>query len=147
MRYFVVLVTTLLTVIAYADSAQAGAIRVTCTKLDSITAATAIDIWVSYAGQSSDQRIRNMRVVWTLPDGSTVDRTTQYSQDLRFDTATGWRWSGQKPGTMHAIGGFLTWSGGAWKYTEKYWPNRASGEGSETTFAEGCTGTDGNNLE
>ena len=98
-----------------------------------------------------------MQVIWTLPDGSAVDRTAQYSRNLQFATSIGWQWSGEQPGTTHTMDGFLTWvttdiktgqaAPNSWKYTEEYWPTATSRAGREISFAEGCTGTDGNNSE
>lgn len=136
---------------------EAGSIRVTCSKIEGSTAVRAIDIWVSYTGQGKDVKLKNMVVVWTLPDGSAVDRAAQYSRNLGYQVSAGWGWSGEEPGTTHTMDGILIWitvdltTGqpvkGRWRYSEEYWPTSKSRAGREITVAEGCTGTDGDNLQ
>jgi hypothetical protein len=143
MQRFVVLATVLFAALGGADTARAGSIRLTCSKIESSTAANAIDIWVSYTGQAKQQQIKSMLVVWTLPDGSAVDRISQYPRNLKFDTSIGWRWSGEEPGTTHTMNGYLSWittdaqTGqpvkGSWKYTEEFWPT-STRAGREITF-------------
>ncbi len=137
-------------------AASAGSIHVTCNSVESpTTKVKAIDVWVTYGKNES---ITSMRVVWTLADGSTVDRTDEYSGNQQFTGVRSWVWSGLKPGTPHLIDGSLTWvtedirTGKPglhfWKYTEAFWPTPNSPTaGREVTVATGCNGTDGDALQ
>ena len=110
-RSFFILGATLLAAISCASLAQADSIRLSCISTISEANIKAIDIWVSYTDEASKKEVKSMTVLWTMPDGSAVDRTVKYSQDLSFDASSPgiFSWSGKEPGDTRPMHGYLQW--------------------------------------
>jgi caspase domain-containing protein len=152
-RSFFTLGATLLAAISCASLAHADSIRLSCISTISEANIKAIDIWVSYSDEASKKEVKSMTVLWTMPDGSAIDRTVKYSQDLSFDASSPgiFSWSGKEPGDTRPMHGYLQWRTpdfqpeGYWIYTEGYGPSTQTA-GIGVSSGTDCVKTDAKSL-